>query len=402
MNEKCFEILDATYKNNLMPIWVYNQQNKLVHHTLQCLSPEKFSTYLLTNIYEPNNRVFYIKRTKQEIYYQINFTKNNEPHYLIAGPMLLKSIHHISDVKQVSFATQLATNDLAIFMEHLPIVSLKNYISALELHLTLLTDTHITYEEVHNYSLEEKDNQLNEQFLFQLFESKNEIRNHTPYSHETAILNCVTEGDVEKLEATYRTLPQTVYGNMSSNPARQLFYGSIANTTLTTRYAIEGGMDEEEAFTLSDVYIRKMERTTDLYELHTLNEKMALDFTSRVAKMKEIYMPSYSNSIKQCIKYMKMNLHQKITLSDLSNVCHLTPKYLSSLFMKETGMKFSEYLENLRISEAKNLLKFSTYSYIEITQLLAFHSQSYFIQIFKKRVGMTPKEYRKQPTLKSN
>ena len=54
-----------------------------------------------------------------------------------------------------------------------------------------------------------------------------------------------------------------------------LFYASIANTTLVTRYAIEGGLNEETAFSLSDVYIRKMEQCTDVDALMKLNEQMA-------------------------------------------------------------------------------------------------------------------------------
>lgn len=64
------------------------------------------------------------------------------------------------------------------------------------------------------------------------------------------------------------------------------FYASIANTTLVTRYAIEGGLNEETAFSLSDVYIRKMEQCTDVDALMKLNEQMAIEFTLRVAEAK--------------------------------------------------------------------------------------------------------------------
>ena len=74
-----------------------------------------------------------------------------------------------------------------------------------------------------------------------------------------AILECVSNGDIHALENTYYSLPTTVYGKMTSSNSKLklLFYASIANTTLVTRYAIEGGLNEETAFSLSDVYIRK-------------------------------------------------------------------------------------------------------------------------------------------------
>lgn len=73
----------------------------------------------------------------------------------------------------------------------------------------------------------------------------------------------------------------------SNSKLKLLFYASIANTTLVTRYAIEGGLNEETAFSLSDVYIRKMEQCTDVDALMKLNEQMAIEFTLRVAEAKK-------------------------------------------------------------------------------------------------------------------
>mgnify|MGYP000579866241 CR=1 FL=1 len=101
-------------------------------------------------------------------------------------------------------------------------------------------------------------------------------------------LECVSNGDIHALENTYYSLPTTVYGKMTSSNSKLklLFYASIANTTLVTRYAIEGGLNEETAFSLSDVYIRKMEQCTDVDALMKLNEQMAIEFTLRVAEAK--------------------------------------------------------------------------------------------------------------------
>ncbi len=137
-----------------------------------------------------------------------------------------------------------------------------------------------------------------------------------------------------------------------------------------------------------------MENANNLYELNTLNEVMALDFTKKVAESKEKSLVKYSIPVRQCIKYMKKNINKKIGLSELSLECHLTPKYISTLFLKETGYNFTAYLEKLRIEEAKYYLTYTNYTYSEISELLTFSSQSYFIQLFKKHLGLTPKDYR--------
>ncbi len=238
-------------------------------------------------------------------------------------------------------------------------------------------------------------------FTSELFENREVIRNHTSYRQELAVLHCVRQGNIALLESTYRSLPGIIYGNMSNIPLRQLFYGSIANTTLVTRYAIEGGMEEEAAFTLSDVYIRRMEKCRTLYELNALNERMAIDFTQHVAKAQTKAVKTYSLPVTCCIDRILLNLHHKISLTELAREVGLTPKYLSCLFHKETGTKLSTFIEEKRIEEAKNLLAFSQYPLNRISEYLAFTSQSYFISVFKRKTGMTPKVYRNSFCIKS-
>ena len=62
----------------------------------------------------------------------------------------------------------------------------------------------------------------------------------------------------------------------------------------------------------------------------------------------------------------------------------------------ETGIAFSNYVSKTKAEEAANLLTFSEYTDSEISNLLGFSSQSYFIKIFKKYLGVTPKEYKKR------
>ena len=93
--------------------------------------------------------------------------------------------------------------------------------------------------------------------------------------------------------------------------------------------------------------------------------------------------------------YIYDNLHTKITLDKLAETVNLSPAYLSRLFHKEVGMTISEYIMMKRIQAAENMLKFSEYSSLEISNYLCFSSESHFIHLFKKHTGETPKNYRK-------
>ena len=73
----------------------------------------------------------------------------------------------------------------------------------------------------------------------------------------------------------------------------------------------------------------------------------------------------------------------------------LSPVYFSGMFKREVGQNFSEYVTDYRIKKAKDLLKRSNLSILEISDAVGFKDPKYFSKIFKKAAGITPAEYRK-------
>lgn len=242
---------------------------------------------------------------------------------------------------------------------------------------------------------------INYSLTNELLENEENEFIHTPYTQEKAILECVSKGDIHSLEDTYFALPAAAYGKMtsSSSKIKLLFYASISNVTLVTRYAIEGGLNEETAFALSDVYIRKMELCTTIDSLAKLNEQMAIEFTLRVSDLLNAPKVYYSPVITHVIDYIYHGRNNSLTLENLSTLANLTPKYLSALFHKETGQTLTSFIHLVLVDKAKNLLAYSNYSLGEISTYLDFSSQSYFIYVFKKIVGTTPGQYRKEHKL---
>ena len=72
----------------------------------------------------------------------------------------------------------------------------------------------------------------------------------------------------------------------------------------------------------------------------------------------------------------------------------LNPSYFSSIFKKEVGVSFSNYLNKIRIEQSKLLLKNTDSSIVEIALEVGFEDQSYFSKVFKNLTKMTPKQYR--------
>jgi YesN/AraC family two-component response regulator len=76
------------------------------------------------------------------------------------------------------------------------------------------------------------------------------------------------------------------------------------------------------------------------------------------------------------------------------------PNYLSSRFKKETNIRFMSFVTIAKVDEAKKLLKMTNKSLSEISNYLSFSSQSYFQNVFKKSIGITPLEYRDKNQVK--
>ncbi len=230
-----------------------------------------------------------------------------------------------------------------------------------------------------------------------LYMQREENMFHAPYEKELTFYEKVKNGQVEEIAAW--TLEHPIgtgegFGCLSDNPVSNLRYHIIVSIAMITRFCIEGGMDTETAYGLSDMYIRKEDVLKDMQEMRRMHRKMCIDFTQRMHRLKKKTI--YSKHIVQCVDYIYAHINERITTEVLAQNCGLHASYLSRLFKKEIGVGIGEYIRSRKIEGAKNMLKYSDYSFLEISNFFAFSSQSHFVKVFRECVGMTPREYRNQ------
>lgn len=142
------------------------------------------------------------------------------------------------------------------------------------------------------------------------------------------------------------------------------------------------------------------------YELKPLTVSKLLDTISKaVQKIKNkgegksrIDAPDsrYSTPVRNMLEYIHENYQNPgMSVKIIALSYQFTPNYVSRLFSKEVGISLTEYINFIRIERAKELLKRNDLRIYEVSEMVGFSNEFYFIKVFKRLVGMPPNAFRK-------
>lgn len=224
-----------------------------------------------------------------------------------------------------------------------------------------------------------------------LFVQREEAVERAPYENELSFLSLIRKGDLEGISAFVRRIytEDVLVGNMSADDLRQMQYLAVALITLATRAAIEEGVAQAEAYSLSDEYILRVDRLNNAYAIAEALEGISLSFAKRISACKK----KYSRMTNRCISYISSHLHSPLRLEELAGVCGVSPCYLSRRFHAETGQTLKAYILSEKLEEARQLMDARGMSCPQAANTLGFSSQSHFIACYKRKYGITPGRY---------
>lgn len=111
---------------------------------------------------------------------------------------------------------------------------------------------------------------------------------------------------------------------------------------MITRYCIDGGLEPEQAYRLSDFYILKMDSCSTVRQVADLHHEMAKDFTGKMVLQKKSSI--LSKPVTQCVDYIYSNIKERITIADLAAYTGLSESYLSRVFKQNLGVSISDYI----------------------------------------------------------
>ena len=222
-------------------------------------------------------------------------------------------------------------------------------------------------------------------------------RIHSPYEMEAQSWEYIRQGNAKAAVdyiQQHMGNPEQDLGTYANSEQKQLEYTCVTAVALTCRIAIGEGVVPAVSYNLSDYYLQMLSEITDPSKYMGLLTTAIYDYCSLINEARA--HKAEALPVQRCKRYIYDHLTDPLTLQDVASALSLSPSYLSSLFHKETGMTFKQYLLEERIKQAKDMLRYSDYPISEISDRLCFCSQSHFTQNFKRLTGLTPSEYRRQ------
>ena len=216
---------------------------------------------------------------------------------------------------------------------------------------------------------------------------------HGTYAMEQEMVRMVREGDIENFRRQLDRLSMSgAMGKLSNDdPLRQMKNAVITCLVLFSRAAMEGGLDPELSYSLSDRYFQSIEACRSISDLAEIATPMQEDYIQRVHNLR---LGGLSRPIQSCCDYIELHLEEPLPLSVLAKHSGYADYYLSRKFKQETGQAPSEYVRRRRLERAAHLLQTTDEEIQSIAARLQFCSQSHFSEAFRKQYGMTPSAFR--------
>lgn len=151
---------------------------------------------------------------------------------------------------------------------------------------------------------------------------------------------------------------------------------------------------ENRIITLFDVLFQVLEKNYTLGNFIYISQVLSLILSEIYFREKEDEVTKQNRQMTAIIRYMYKNIRKNLTLEDLSRELNLSKSYINATFKKYADRAPIDFFINLKMQEACKMLKATDFYVAEIARELGYEDPYYFSRIFKKTIGVSPKEYR--------
>ena len=213
------------------------------------------------------------------------------------------------------------------------------------------------------------------------------------YESENELLRIVSRGQIHRAEQLSSAFVPSVLQSRTADPVRNMKNFCIIGNTLMRKAAEQGGVHPVYLDRISSEYAKHIEGIANLSAGQELFGDMVRSYCRLVRKHMAQH---YSPPVEKAVLCIEADLSRDLSLSTLAETLGLSCGYLSTIFRQETGQTVTDFVTERRMGHAAQLLRSSTLQIQTVAQYCGFSDVNYFSKLFKRRHGVTPREYRRQ------
>jgi AraC-like DNA-binding protein/ligand-binding sensor protein len=311
---------------------------------------------------------------------------------MVCGPMLLdypdeSLVDGILDHNKIPLCMR---EKVVKYLGNIPVVQASR-VKYLSKNLYILTEYFMNEEKVILQERKEKNYQQSKigEIIQEIKANNHEIAIY-PYEKEKELITKVKNGDIIGAKAILNDILGIIFFNSGGN-IEIIKARTLELCILLSRASIEGGAALDKTFVLNYEFTYKLSKINNIEDLSYWTMKVLDKFGENVFNLEQ---HKNANIIKRSLNYINDNYMLNITLDSVAKYVYLNTSYFSTLFKKEIGTGFADYLNRVRIEQSKQLLKNRNNSILDVALAVGFEDQSYYSKVFKKFTGITPKMYK--------
>lgn len=213
------------------------------------------------------------------------------------------------------------------------------------------------------------------------------------YAYENEMMETVAKGLTHRAKMMMSNVSLTMFEQRMADPVRNMKNYIIICNTLLRKAAQQGGVHPFHLDRISSAFAARIELIPNLEEGRELMGEMMLSYCRLV---RQHALRHYSPPVQKAVTYIEAEPAADLHLQHLARTLNVSAGYLSTLFHKETGKTVTEYVTNVRMDTAANLLRHTQLQVQTVAQHCGIGDVNYFSKVFKRRFGVTPRQFRQE------
>ncbi|MBE5962182.1 MAG: helix-turn-helix domain-containing protein [Lachnospiraceae bacterium] len=372
---------------------------------MQCQNAFFQSTYLMDDFmeclknYQAECEAYGITTiiTSYHVYFTAICLSKEKKEYLFLGPFLDCSIADsvIYDMIKGHGLTIEYARKLKGYYDSIPIYDMSHISGICEvMRNELLNKEEYPKNAFLDYRMTPKDEQDGIAFKLEMEKNIDYQRVEKRYEVEAKVLAAIEEGNLPKAQEIAREFATYSDGMVrAKDPIRNTKNLLIVGNTLYRKAAQSGGVHPVYLDEISAKWAVKIEQANSEEALVAIWPRLLRAYCLLVRNHS---LAQYSPIVRRAVTHISLNLGTPLSVAEVAKEVNVCPDYLTRLFKKEVGESVITFINKKRIEASLKLLNTTNLPIQTIGDMVGINDTSYYNKLFKKHIGMAPKQYREK------